>query len=158
MQKKYIAAFLLTVSVIGLVSFWRAKVRKETAEYDQLLQGNARIYSLEFIKLNTSVQVVDPEILKDFEDSFRRPSSKARTGPTYNIRIILMSGTIVNTAINIYDDHSGYEIADYNHVFASDPAYFFRDFSDTLGEKTKILLRELTWKQGDKPLNKKALH
>lgn len=146
MRKKYLLAALVTAFTIGLIVFVIGRVergRRETVEYDRFLQGNARASALEFIGHQKRVRVEDPDIIKDFESALKHPSKILRTGTTWNIHITLMTGVIVKTAIYISDDKKGVLIADYNHLSAGDPTYISVDFPETIGEKTKSLLKEL---------------
>jgi len=148
-KKNFIIRGLVVATIIVIVLAYK---RQWSIEYERLLNGNAEVSSIIFTGQRRRIEVKDSDIIRDFEEALVNGWGKGLqitgTGTGYEVKFIFKSGIRINTGLNIYEDESGFQLADYSHVdiinfIMGDPRYANAEFKPNIHQKTKEVISYL---------------
>ena len=137
---------LISIVAIAVVGLWLNKwdKRRWAAEYVKMLNGEPNITSITFIGQQKRLLIDDPDIIRDVQNAFRTNGTNGpQAGLAYDLLIVLKTGIKVNTQVYLYQDQSGFAIADYTRVGAGDPMMVNAEFGSNTGDKTKKMIMKL---------------
>jgi hypothetical protein len=145
---KHTRLIVIAVSIVALAvaGFWLMKNRERRwkAEYVRMLNGEDTISSITFVGQQKRIVIDDQNIIHDFENAFRTGrTNPPRTGLSYEVDIVLKTGTKIKSELYMYDDRKGFAMADYTRVGAGDPMIVNAEFGSTSCEGTTNLIIKL---------------
>ena len=145
MRNKYIFGFFIIGMVAIATILWIKYDATQQAEaYKSLIAGNVGLVSISFEGGRRVIKTDDRSILHDFENAFGNKNKLLnRNGITYIAVFILKNGAKIRTDVYIYDDKSGFSMADYSRLGAGDPTYVDVEFQKETTKKTQELIGDL---------------
>jgi len=160
-KKRWIITGLVIVVAIVMALAYR---KQWSVEYERLLNGNAEISSIIFSGGGKRIEVKDQDVIHDFEEALVNGWGKEfqTTGISQEVKFIFKSGIQISTELYLYEDKSGFQMADYSDIRTiviplTDPRYVNAEFKPNIHQKTKDLISKLMQPTQNLPMGHQTL-
>jgi hypothetical protein len=143
-NKRIVALSIAVMVVIAVVLWFKYDSSKQAEAYKALFSGNVGITSISFEGQQRSLTIVDRSIIDDFENAFKNKPERLHNGcTTYTAMFLLKTGEELKTGLYIYEDKSGFQVADDSRLGAGDPTYVNVEFKKETNKRTQQLIAYL---------------